>query len=411
MNSKGECPFRIKVSKANQRKFIPLDIIGEVELWDNKQDIFVIIANARSVENKERNRRSAENNALIERMKVRAREIESDFERAGIDYTLNQFVDRFTNRGTKSNVSEYWTNHIDMLRLTGHTGNANCYANTIHILRLFDKGFDTRAFQEIDFQFVKKFDVWLQKRGCKGNTRKYYHKALRSMLNKAIQDGKAAAGTYPYGKGGFEVASLEEETAKRYLTTDVMAKVKATKMDNHTLEVTRRIFLAMYHCYGISWVDAAMLTTRNIVNLNSGMHIVYKRQKTQHARRVKPISIKISPELQSHFDWFAANTKRVGAYLFPIVSRDYTGEQLYTHIRSRFVTNNKHLKELAKALGMEGVPLTSYVSRHTMAMTLQSNDVPREIISQVLGHGDIKVTATYLDSFENEKIAEATKVL
>ena len=55
--------------------------------------------------------------------------------------------------------------------------------------------------------------------------------------------------------------------------------------------------------------------------------------------------------------------------------------------------------------------LTSYVSRHTMAMTLQYNQIPREIISQMLGHADLETTNTYLDSFDNKVINEAAKVL
>lgn len=55
--------------------------------------------------------------------------------------------------------------------------------------------------------------------------------------------------------------------------------------------------------------------------------------------------------------------------------------------------------------------LTSYVSRHTMAMTLQDNQVPREVISQILGHSDLSTTNTYLDSFASSVIDEAVKVL
>jgi len=55
--------------------------------------------------------------------------------------------------------------------------------------------------------------------------------------------------------------------------------------------------------------------------------------------------------------------------------------------------------------------LTSYVSRHTMAMTLQDNQVPRDIISQILGHSDLSTTNTYLDSFSSSIIDEAVKVL
>jgi len=46
-----------------------------------------------------------------------------------------------------------------------------------------------------------------------------------------------------------------------------------------------------------------------------------------------------------------------------------------------------------------------------MAMTLQDNQVPREIISQILGHSDLSTTNTYLDIFSSNIIDEAVKVL
>ena len=111
-------------------------------------------------------------------------------------------------------------------------------------------------------------------------------------------------------------------------------------------------------------------------------------------------------------DWFASNTILVEDYLLPIVSiPGYKGEQLYNHIRSRFGRNNKNLANLAQALGITDMKLTSYVSRNTMAMTLKDNQVPREVISQILGHSDLATTNTYLDSFASSVIDEAVKVL
>ena len=92
----------------------------------------------------------------------------------------------------------------------------------------YDNKFDKRVFSEIDIKFVNGFDVFLQKRGCKGNTRKYYFKALRSILNKAIQEKEATEKTYPFGKGGFQIAKLDEETEKRYLSVASLNKIKNT---------------------------------------------------------------------------------------------------------------------------------------------------------------------------------------
>lgn len=46
-----------------------------------------------------------------------------------------------------------------------------------------------------------------------------------------------------------------------------------------------------------------------------------------------------------------------------------------------------------------------------MAMTLQSNKVPREVISQVMGHSNLETTNVYLDSFETSVVDEADKLL
>ena len=212
---------------------------------------------------------------------------------------------------------------------------------------------------------MKAFDVFLQKRGCSGNTRKYYFKSLRACLNKAIQDKEASESTYPFGKGGFNISSLEEETDKRYLPNDYMEKLKKTVMENPTLEMTRRLFLFTYYCYGISFMDAAMLSNKNIIRYNGGDYIVYKRHKTKEAKKVKPIQIKITETIQELLDWFKANTILVDDYLLPIVSREgYKGQQLYNHVRSRFSRNNKNLKNLAAALDITDMKLTSYVRRH-----------------------------------------------
>ena len=53
----------------------------------------------------------------------------------------------------------------------------------------------------------------------------------------------------------------------------------------------------------------------------------------------------------------------------------------------------------------------TYAARHTMAMTLQGNDIPREIISQALGHSNLTTTATYLASFSTSVLDKVVKIL
>ncbi|MDM8207286.1 site-specific integrase [Bacteroides gallinaceum] len=395
------------VRKNNKRKVMALGIYAEPHQWNDKLEMFVT---DKRVPKLHPDRIYL--NEWLTQKKSEILRIIADFDSNKIDWTLNQFEQEFFHYSNKGNVKEFFENLIQTYKDTNHIGNANCYSRTLHVLELFDEKLSERVFPEIDIKYVKSFDVFLQKRECKGNTRKFYFKTLRAVLNKAIQDGEASETTYPFGKGGFSISSLEEETTKRYLPHDSMFKLKTTVMDNAVLERTRRLFLFSYYCYGISFIDAALLTKKNIIRYNGGNYIVYKRNKTKEAKKVKPIQIKITPEIQELMNWFSANTLLVEDYLLPIVSiAGYKGEQLYNHIRSRFGRNNKNLANLAKVLEITDVKLTSYVSRHTMAMTLQDNQVPREVISQILGHSDLATTNTYLDSFASSVIDEAVKVL
>lgn len=383
------------VRKNNKRKVMALGIYAEPHQWNDKLEMFVT---DKRVPKLHPDRIYL--NEWLTQKKSEILRIIADFDSNKIDWTLNQFEQEFFHYSNKGNVKEFFENLIQTYKDTNHIGNANCYSRTLHVIELFDEKLSERVFPEIDIKYVKSFDVFLQKRECKGNTRKFYFKTLRAVLNKAIQDGEASETTYPFGKGGFSISSLEEETTKRYLPHDSMFKLKTTVMDNAVLERTRRLFLFSYYCYGISFIDAALLTKKNIIRYNGGNYIVYKRNKTKEAKKVKPIQIKITPEIQELMNWFSANTLLVEDYLLPIVSiAGYKGEQLYNHIRSRFGRNNKNLANLAKVLEITDMKLTSYVSRHTMAMTLQDNQVPREVISQILGHSDLATTNTYLDSF------------
>ena len=250
----------------------------------------------------------------------------------------------------------------------------------------------------------------MEKNGCCGNTRMHTLKTLRAVINKAIKEKAASNNTYPFGKGGFEINKLAEETAKRYLLPTDLELIKNSPQQNFVLERARRIYLFSYYCFGMSFVDMANLTINNIEMLVTGAHIVYKRQKTKNAKNVKPIKIFVTPAIKEQLEWFKANTPEAGEYLLPIITKEYDGEQLYEHVRCRYKRINANLKKLGKALGIS-LTLTTYTARHTMAMTLQSNDIPREIISQALGHSNLTTTATYLAGFSTSVLDKVAKML
>jgi integrase len=196
------------------------------------------------------------------------------------------------------------------------------------------------------------------------------------------------------------------------LPSEYLLKIKNTNSQNKVNEYARKLFLFSYFCYGISFVDMANLTAENIKRLENGLYIVYKRHKTKNSKGAKAINIKLTEELQTIINELCSMKKPVENYLLPIVTVEgLTGENLYNHLKMRLKKFNDYLDKMAIEFEINDIDLTSYVSRHTMAMSLQNNEIPREVISQILGHKDLKTTNTYLDSFNSNIIDEAVKVL
>lgn len=401
----GSYPVSMRITKNRRSKFIRSGLVATPEQWNTAEARFV--ADRRLVPH------YREWNARLSELEVQVNAIFRRFETERVDWTLNQFEEAFLDRAPQScDVQTFFADHIRTLCETGHIGNSLCYSRTLRMLQLFDSIFHKRVFSEIDLRYVRSFDNFLQMRGCCGNTRKYYCKTLCAILNRAIQEQKGSSSTYPFGKSGFRLSQLDEETTRRYLTQQSMHKLKTCVVEPISLEIARRLFLFLYYCYGISFIDAALLTRQNLLDTNEGLYIVYKRRKTREAKRVKSIRIKVTQEIAGALTWFRAQTSLTEDYLLPVVSQPgLSGEELYHHIRCRFFLNNKHLHRLAALLHITELPLTSYVSRHTMAMTLQDHHVPREVISQILGHSKLSTTQTYLDSFGSDVIDDAVRFL
>ena len=71
---------------------------------------------------------------------------------------------------------------------------------------------------------------------------------------------------------------------------------------------------------------------------------------------------------------------------------------------------NQELRTFGKELNIT-TDVTTYVARHSFATVLKKSGVNIGIISQALGHQDIKTTQIYLSKFDNEQVDEAMKNL
>lgn len=60
---------------------------------------------------------------------------------------------------------------------------------------------------------------------------------------------------------------------------------------------------------------------------------------------------------------------------------------------------------------MMGLPLTSYVCRHSWATAARRQNIPLHVISQSMGHDNEKTTEIYLKSIEDGEIDQSNRSL
>ncbi|HET6556030.1 MAG TPA: site-specific integrase [Prolixibacteraceae bacterium] len=411
----GSFPIALVIRKEGQRKKIYLGLSANEYLNEKKE---LISQWNDKFQRYETDRRKKDlhpdrdkNNDWLNKLSIRCKDVIEDFDKNRIDWTLNQFEQALLNKSKKSGIEAFLLQYIERLDHLGKFGNKRCYQGVLDMLRKFDHHFGKRVFNEIDLKYVKRFSDFLEERGQSGNTKKYYMKTLRSVLNKAIKDGECSAVSYPFGKDGYSITGLAQETDKRYLPNEYIEELKTAELKTYPLNWSRNLFLFSYYCQGMSIVDMAALRNQNIiVGEGDSRYIVYRRQKTE-GKNTKFIRIKISDPIRNLLEWFKT-CKLIDDYLLPIVSIEgYEGQQLYTHIRDRYKRYNRHLKKLGEELKFEGIRLSSYQSRHSYAMRLKNSGISEDVISEALGHKDLKTTKVYLDSFQNGEVEKANEVL
>lgn len=313
---------------------------------------------------------------------------------------LNPSPIRSAKKKTKQTVFGFIDSLVLDLKKDNKIGNAWVYESSKSALEKFHPDGEL-YFEQIDFEFLDKYNKHLLRGGIKHNTAFFYLRTLRAFYNKAIKLKVVDRNLYPF----HDIKLKAEKTKKRAIDKSLItALINLELPEDSSIWHVRNWFMMSFYLMGISFVDLALLQTSNIKN----GRIHYKRQKTGRS-----YDIKILPQVQMIIDSYG--TTRSQNYLLPIINRKVQSEQERLRLikdRTRFA--NKYLKRIAELIETQE-KITTYTSRHSWATICKKLGFSIEIIAECLGHeyGN-KTTAVYLDTFDqeviddtNEKVAES----
>ena len=271
---------------------------------------------------------------------------------------------------------------IDRMRPSGKYATVRNYQTSINSFDTFVKE-SKFADNQFDNKIVVLYEKWLRRHSVCANTSACYMRYLRALYNQLHTDAVAS----PFE----DVVTINAATGKRSLSADDIRKIHALEFaDNDPLGLYRDIFLFSLLTFGMPFVDLVRMRHSDIVNGT----IAFNRQKTS-----KPVRVVILPEAQRILDKYRSEDS---CYLFPQVSHS-DNYQSYQHELAKY---NKALHKLTE-LAETDVTLTSYVARHTWASLAYSNGVDLGIISQALGHTNLRTTQIYLRELDIEKMRSA----
>lgn len=254
--------------------------------------------------------------------------------------------------------------------------------------------------EEIPYAYIDKerlllYQAWLSKRGCMRNTVSTYMRRIRHIYNLAVETGEVS-----YIPNLFKgVFTGVESKRKKALPLDSLRSLMGTPRVEPEMRRTQLCFCLMFSFSGMAFVDFAHLRKENV---KDGV-LSYHRQKSGSFIRVE-----IPADVRLLLDELAVCTDKDSPYLFPFLSGKKTGEAAYAEYNGALLRFNRDLRSLAETCGV-GEPVTSYTIRHSFATTLKEQDVPIEMISELLGHTSIKTTQIYLKSFSLERLSAVNR--
>ena len=270
-------------------------------------------------------------------------------------------------------------------------GNAEIYRTLSNRIEKFH-GKRFLSFRQINYAFIKKLETQHYASGNTAGGLSVYLRTLRSVYKKAIKHGIAKENYNP-----FNDYSIKNGTPKRqFLNKAQLENFKNAVIEEPHLAKARDLYMASFFLRGMNWMDMALLMGDSIQG--DLERITYIRAKTRN----KLFSIKITPALKQILLNYNKDKIEEDGYVFPILSKDVSPDQIHETIKNKRKRQNIYLKLLAERLELP--KFTIYTARHTYANILKRSGAPSNVIQDSLGHTTEAMTQAYLSSFETNVI-------
>ena len=352
-----EKPLKLSISKNSSSSYIPVGISLLPEQWDKRKERVKNHPRATAIQR------------ILDNLLTRAEEIvvnltvggrlrsmsAADCKKAienavrgcggeSFAETYREFADRHASENTRRRYRTAWGRLCEF-----------CDAGEL-------------TFEDLDRDFIKSFDGWMEKGGVAAGSRHAYMSCLKAAARSALDNGISVSDSF------LRYRLPKSESRHRVLDVGELRQVFAARTWATDM-------------FELSFMLIGMNTADMFMAKNAGRRLEYRRMKTG-----KPISIRIEPEARRLIDAHAGRSS-----MLDIADR-------YSAVNTATIALNKGLRKVLP-------DLTMYYARHSWATIAAELDIPVDTISRALGHTfttGAAVTSVYIE-FDRRKIDAANR--
>ncbi|RZJ91483.1 MAG: site-specific integrase [Chryseobacterium sp.] len=318
-------------------------------------------------------------NFFLDSLTLKINEIKTEMMYSGKSITAEKVMDQVLGRTTpKVKVLEEFQKHNDQMQaLLGKgyaKGTLQRFTITKNHLTAFIKGKFKKTdieFSELNLEFVKDFEFYLRTvRNCSNNTTLKYIANFKKIVISAIDKELILKDPFKNFKG------RKTKLVKKPLTTQELYALERHYFTTDRLNVVRDVFV--FQCYtGLAYIDAYQLKRSDIKDgIDGNLWIMSERQKTNSTTNIPllPQALKIIEKYKDHPLCIQRGT------VLPVSSNQKM---------------NEYLKEVANLCGFP-FTLNTHIARRTFGSTVTlNNNVPINVVKELLGHASVKQTEAY----------------
>ncbi|MVM36465.1 tyrosine-type recombinase/integrase [Spirosoma sp. HMF3257] len=411
----GSHPFMLRITKDRKRKYIATGLSLHPQFWNEETNTF-----RKNVPIDKRKAIEAALRKWEEKYSDAAETLaEADEVHDAQSVATRVSTERLATR--KFKLLAYFDELINQFEKTGNVGNRRVYRDVKNSLQHFiGEGQDT-SFDAVTVKFCNQWETKMRSEGVADSSLSVRFRTLRAVLNKAIANGYSKPTSYPFARNTaetnkFQIGKFDTKTTKRAISKLDIRKIEAyqpsqddgkyagLRNTQERLQLAKDLFLFSYYCGGINFVDMANLRWSNIgKDLDDKPRLTYIRQKTGGK-----FSIRLMTQTLAILDRYRPSEVRSTSYIFPILNTALhtTPTQRQNRCSKIMGQVNVDLKTIGASVGIE-TPLTTYVARHSFAMSLKRSGVATGVISEAMGHSDERTTQIYLSEFDTDLVDAA----